>query len=114
MYFLNDEVGMIECPLTQKAAYGALLMRLNELQLPVETADEREGRIVVRCLTSVVNAGVWRCWSDKLLFDVKEVDSKTSSISVSAIPNLLRTSIKPGETVVDAQTLVSQLSIAKP
>ena len=114
MYFLKNEIRTIGCPVSQRAAYVSLLAKLNELHLPVERADEDEGRIVVRCLTSVVSVGVWRCWSDKLLFEVKPMDSQTSSISVSAIPNLLRIGTKPHETVVDAQALVSQLKITKP
>ncbi|MGC2330202.1 MAG: hypothetical protein WA581_02010 [Candidatus Acidiferrales bacterium] len=110
MYFLKEPVRTIKYPLDRTEAYRALLSKLAELQMPIEKTDESKGKIVVRCLTRPLNAGIWRSWADKLLFEVKEVDANTSAISISAIPNLLRIKTKPGENLTDLDKLVSQLA----
>lgn len=109
MHFLKEEIGTITYPVDGATAYANLLSKLAELHLFVEEADADRREVVVRCLTRLANAGIWRCWADKLIIQLKEVGPHATSVSISGIPNLMRIKIKEGESVVELDNLVAQL-----
>lgn len=113
MYLLKEKVGTIRYPLERAAAFSALLSRLADLRLPVDKADELKGEIVVRCFTQVLNAGIWRCWADRLVFEVSQDDPSASNISIFALPNLMRIRKVPGELVFDLQKIKSELIFSR-
>jgi hypothetical protein len=80
MYFLKEAAGTITYPMDRAAAYATLLSRLKKLCLPVEKADESTGEVVVRCFALVLDLGLWRCWADRLVFEVAQVHPNSSAI----------------------------------
>jgi len=108
MYFLKEKIRTITYQLEYTAAYALLLSKLKEWNFTIESADQHGGDIVVRCLSQLVNMGLWRCWSDKLLLQIKSVHPNMTSVSVYAIPNLWR--IRSSEKVTDIESLLSQLA----
>ena len=69
---------------------------------------------MARCLTSAANTILWRCWSDKLLFEVKGIDATNTQIGVYAVPNLLRFKVKQREKTIELKELVSRLFQRRP
>jgi hypothetical protein len=112
MYLLKEEIRTIPCPRDYAATYDLLLSKLEDLRLPIEKADQSKGIVLATCISRLINMGFWRCWSDKLLFEIKKVSPGVSSISVYGIPNLLRMRVKSGETVIDLDAMVSHLADA--
>jgi hypothetical protein len=112
MYLLKEQIRTIPCRRDYAATFDLLLSKLGDLRLPVEKADQNKGIVLATCISRLINMGFWRCWSDKVLFEIKEVSPNVSSISVYGIPNLLRMRVKPGETVSDLDAMVSQLADA--
>jgi hypothetical protein len=109
MYLLKEEIRTIPCPRDFAATYDLLLSKLEDLHLPVEKADQNKGIVLATCISRLINTGFWRCWSDKILFEIKEVSPTVSSIIVYGIPNLLKMRVKPGETVRDLDAMMSNL-----
>lgn len=112
MYFLKEKLGTITSPFGCAATYALVLSKLKDLNLSVQTVDQNEGILVVACLTRLVSARIWQCWSDKLLLQVKGIDPNATLVSIFGIPNLLRVKTKPSETVTDVKALVSQIADA--
>lgn len=110
MYLLKELKKTITYASEPSNAFSTLVARLKEMNFDVAKQDLEKGEIVVPCLTSLMNFGVWRCWSDKLLFRVTKMEDGGSKVRVYAIPNLLRWRIRKGERVEDAGTVVSKLS----
>jgi len=110
MFSLYEDVGTVTWPLDRTAAYAALLSKLSRLRLPVEQANAEQGKVVVRCLTPALSLGFWRCWADRLVFQVKEAGQNASTISIRAIPNLMRFKTEPGEALSDLKTITAQLA----
>jgi hypothetical protein len=65
--------------------------------------------LIARCLTLCLNLGLWRCWSDKLEFRLESIGAHETRVTVNAIPNLLRTGLRPGERATDIESLVARL-----
>jgi hypothetical protein len=110
MYLLREPVGTITYDEPYDRAYESLLARLRDLPLTVVTANKRNGEVVVRCLCGLKNYILWRCWSDKLLFRMRNVAPATTRVEVYAIPNFLRFTVRRGETVSDPLLVVRRLS----
>jgi hypothetical protein len=89
--------------------FAALLNRLRDLHIDVEKEDQDKREIVALCLGLCMNMILWRCWSDKLLFEVKKLDHNSTSVSIYAIPNLFRVIVGEDETVTNLNDLVSKL-----
>jgi len=53
---------------------------------------------------------LWRCWSDKLLFELKDSDDQGTSVKIHAIPNLFKIWVPAGEKLRDLDKVVAQLS----
>jgi hypothetical protein len=91
--------------------FASLASRLAELKIDVVKKDKDSGEIVARCLTSPVNVILWRCWSDKLVFVVKRVDTAKTHVKIYAVPNLFRYRTRRDEETVELRELISQLPI---
>jgi hypothetical protein len=111
MYLLKQPVSTITYQFNFDATFKGLISRLRELQIDVLQSDEDKGEIVARCLSSAMNMIVWRCWSDKILFELKKEGPDKTRVDISALPNLFRIKVRKNERVVDLDKLVSQLSI---
>jgi hypothetical protein len=91
--------------------FNSLTSKLAALKVHTVTRDQEKGEIVVLCLTGPINATLWRCWSDKLIFEIKRIDTAKTEVRVYAVPNLLRHKIRDGEKEVELQKLISELSL---
>lgn len=92
-------------------AFASLTSKLAELKIDVAREDKDSGEIVARCLTCPVNVIFWRCWSDKLVFEIKRIDSAKTQVKIYAVPNLFRYRTHRDEETVELRELVSRLSI---
>jgi hypothetical protein len=53
------------------------------------------------------NLLLWRCWSVKLVFDVRTGEDGGATVNVYAVPNLLRVSVAKSEKVTDVSSIVA-------
>lgn len=90
-------------------AFTFLISKLGESNIEVAKQDMDHGEIVARCLTLSANLVLWRCWSDRLVFDMKELDAAKTEVTIYSIPNLFRVNLKPNEKTTDLSKLVSEL-----
>jgi hypothetical protein len=111
MFFLKEKIHSGTCRSDRTAAFGALVSKLRDLHLHIEREEAAKGEIVVRCLSLPINWGLWRCWSDRILFEVRDTGDGRAEVSVYAIPNLFRISAATGEPRTDLHKFVSQLMI---
>ena len=109
MYFLKEKIGTTTCPRNHVDTYHLVLSKLGDLQFPIEKADQSKGFIQAKCLSRVSNFGIWRCWSEKLIIEIEKVDANLSSISICAIPNLLRFKSGRDEIVTDLDKVMLHL-----
>ena len=109
MHLLKELVHRTTLWTDREKAFSSLCSRLADLHIPVEKEDKVSGEIVAQCLTTTMNAVLWRCWSDKLLLEVREIDEERTQINVFAIPNLLRFKVGQHEKTVDLEALFSRL-----
>jgi hypothetical protein len=65
--------------------------------------------IIARCVTQCMNLGLWRCWSERLEFTFHVIGPTETSVTIDAVPALLRTAVRSGERVTDLDALVSAL-----
>ena len=92
-------------------AFASLVSKLAESKIDVAREDKDRGEIVARCLTCPVNVILWRCWSDKLVFEVKQIDTATTQVRIYAAPNLFRFRASKHEKTFELRELVSRLFI---
>ena len=109
MVFLKEAVAAFSDPRPHGEAFRSLLHSLRNLGLQIEREDSAAGEIVARCLSLCFNMGLWRCWSDKLLLEVRDAGDDGSAIGVYALPNLTRWRVRKGEQVHELGQLVSAL-----
>jgi len=109
MRLLKETVHKAILQTDRAQAFASLRSKLAELHVPIEEEDEVRGKITARCLTSAMNMIFWRCWSDRLLFEVREIDATRTRVSVYAIPNLLRFKVGQNEKIVELKALISRL-----
>jgi hypothetical protein len=93
------------------STFVSLTSKLAELKIDVARADKDGGEIVARCLTCPVNVIFWRCWSDKLVFEVKRTGTAETEVKIYAVPNVFRYRTRKDEVTVELRELISQLSI---
>ena len=60
------------------------------MRFEVQTQNKSKGKIVVLCVSNLINIFLWRCWSDKLIFDFTLVDENRTKVNIFAVPNLFR------------------------
>jgi hypothetical protein len=92
-------------------AFASLVSKLAEAKIDVAREDKDRGEIVAQCLTYPVNVILWRCWSDKLIFELKQIDTATTQVKIYAVPNLFRYRASKHEKTFELRELVSQLFI---
>ena len=109
MNLLREPIGTIVFASDYYTAYEKLLNKLQEMHFEVQTQNKSKGKIVVFCLSNLFNMILWRCWSDKLIFNVYSVDENRTEVNIYAVPNLFRIKVKKGEKLVDLEGLLSQL-----
>ena len=109
MYFLRECVGTITVPSDYNTVYDKLLRKLEEMHFEVEMQNKNKGRIVIICLSNFFNMIMWKCWSEKLIFKLKETEKNRTRIDIIQVPNLFRIRVKKGEKLVDLDNLVSLL-----
>jgi hypothetical protein len=59
----------------------------------------------------VKNVGLWRCWSDKLVFEIRRVEAAKTQVEIYAVPNLFRFRTNKNEEAIEVKKLASQLFI---
>ncbi len=111
MYLIKEPVGTITYQFDYDATFAALISRLRELHIDVLREDKNKGEVVARCLSIVMNIIVWRCWSDRLLFELKKDGANRTKVSIYALPNLFRIKVRKNEEIVDLDKVVSQLTL---
>jgi hypothetical protein len=109
MALLKEHIGTITCPGDRATVFVAVLCKLERLQIPVETKNERDGTILVHCVSRPLDLFVWRCRSDKLLIQLTEDGHGRTSIRLDAIPNLFRISIGQHEHEIKLDRLLEEL-----
>jgi hypothetical protein len=109
MFLLKEQLGTIKCAHDPITTYDLLLRTLHDLPLPIERADQSKGVILVACFSLLLNIGFWRCWSDRVLLEIKEDGLSESSVKAYGIPNLLRFRAKTRAPAFDLKRLITEL-----
>ena len=109
MYALKALVRTIACQTDSDTAFTKLLSTLRILGVEVEYENRAAGEVVARCLSMFLNFVLWRCWSDKLLFELKSGDGVRTNVNVYVIPNLMRIKVGKDEKLTDLDDLVAHL-----
>jgi hypothetical protein len=108
MAWLIQRVAGLTYPLDRQAAQARVLSILAGAAIATEqrqTAPE----IIARCLSVCMNLGLWRCWSERLEITFREIGAAETSVTINAVPSLLRTGLRSGERETDLGALVSAL-----
>jgi hypothetical protein len=109
MAILKELVGTIPFGADRDTTIAELLSAIQALDLQVYETDKNKGQVVVRCLSQMCNLFLWRCWSDKLVFDVRTGEEGGSTVNVYAVPNLLRIGAAKNEKVTDVSGIIATL-----
>jgi len=109
MYLLREIVHKTTVHKAYAEAFTSLLLKLGESDIDVDKQDMNHGEIVARCLTLAANLVLWRCWSDKLVFNMKELDGAKTEVTIYSIPNLFRLNLKPNQKTTDLNGLILKL-----
>jgi hypothetical protein len=109
MYLLREIVHKATINKGYAEVFTSLLSKLAESNIGIDKQDVNHGEIVARCLTLSANLVLWRCWNDRLLFNMKELDAANTEVTIYSIPNLFRLNLKPDEKTTDLTKLVSEL-----
>src|SRR5262249_47005547 len=112
MPLLKEELKKLASPYNQAETYQRLLSALEQLHIPIKEIDAERGTILATCLSQIVNFGFWKCWSEKLLIEIKPMDSSGSSVSIYGIPSLWKIKMNRGDSPADIKALVSRLAAA--
>jgi hypothetical protein len=109
MYALKELVRTIACPTDPDTTFTKLRSGLRKLEVEVEYENRGAGKVVARCISLFLNFVLWRCYSDKLIFELKSADGVRTNVNVYAIPNLIRIKVGEGEKLTDLDDLVARL-----
>ena len=109
MYILKEPIDSVTYPSNYNDTYDALLKKLNAMNFRIDKQDREKGEIVIRCKSILMNLILWRVWSNRLLFVIKEVREGKTMVDIFGIPEYFRTRTKKGEKTVDLVKLVSEL-----
>lgn len=109
MPLVKESVGTLSYDRDSPEVFKAVLLKLEAMNLPIESSDAQRGVIVVRCWSLAFNMILWRCWSDKILLEVRQEKEGKTTIEIWAVPNLFRFAVRPGERVCELATLLSSL-----
>ena len=109
MYFLKEPIASLIFPSGYSNTYDAVLAKLKEMHFEIKTQNRDRGEIVIYCLTNLINMILWRCWADKLLFEVKQIEKNKTKVDIFGLPNLFRIKVKKGEALTDINKVLSRL-----
>jgi hypothetical protein len=88
MPLLKERVHTIIYTSSYHNAYGILLRRLKELGFEVIEQKEEKGKVIIRCLTTLINMIFWGCWGDRVLFEIKQIEGNKTKVHIFAMPIL--------------------------
>jgi hypothetical protein len=109
MAILKELVGSIPFAADRDSTFAGLLSAIQGLDLKVHEADKNKGQVVVQCLSQICNLLLWRCWSDKLVFEVRTDEEGDATVNVYAVPNLLRISVAKNEKLTDVSGIITTI-----
>lgn len=109
MYALKARIHKIVCQSDPEATFAKLVSGLRKQRVEIKYENRETGRVAVRCLSVFTDFALWRCWSDELLFEVEGEDGSRTSVSLYAIPNLMRIKVGKNETPIDLGEFVTRL-----
>jgi hypothetical protein len=101
VYLLRELVQTTTIQSDYATTFKSLVSKLRESSIDVEMEDEARGLVVARCLSRVLNWIFWRARSDKLVFELREIDPAETEVKVYAIPNLWRYRLPKNERTLD-------------
>jgi hypothetical protein len=110
MAFLKERIHRATCRSDRRSVFTALVSKLRSENFHIEKEDSSKGEIVVRCESLPVNWVLWRCWSGKLLFEVREAEDGKTAIDVYALPDLFRIRGRKSEPT-DPRLILSRLAL---
>ena len=110
MTWLREHIDTITYGGDRAKAFAAVVRNLQRLQIPIEKKSERDGTILIRCLSRPLNLFLWRCWSEKLLIQLTDDADCKTNIRLDAIPNLFRISIEKHEREAKLDGLLAELA----
>ena len=106
--WLREPVANITVARDAQGTQEPLLSKLSELGIPSEVSSSPP-RVVANCITLCANYFLWRCWADRLEFQLEAVDAGHTNVHVVALPNLFITRPHPHHVKVEIDALVSGL-----
>jgi hypothetical protein len=109
MPLLKERVQTIICPSNYNNTYDNLLRRLKEMGFEIMEQKKERGKIIIRCLTSLMNMIFWECWGDRVLFEIKQIEQNKTKVTIFAMLSLLRIKVGKKEKRVDLDKLISEL-----
>ena len=107
--WLTKPIATLACQGDPQTVMVRLVAALQERGLPIDKQDREGGEVIARCFMLCANWGLWRCWSDKLRFNVTGGGAKSTTLEISALPNLFRWRLRDGEAACDAKSLIGAL-----
>ena len=109
MYLLRESTYRTTLHKNYATTFASLRSKLAELHIGIEKEDVNKGEIVAQCLTACFNMVLWRCWSDRLIFEVKALGATKTQVTIYTVPNLFRLKVEKNEETIELNKLVSQL-----
>lgn len=106
---LTDAVAIFHYEQEGDSVFAQVVARVNALGIEIHSCDPVKRKIVVRCLSKILDMLVWRCWSDRLVIQVRQLGPGRSTLEMSALPNLFRYKVGRGERLCDIEALVAEL-----
>lgn len=79
--------------------FQTVLSKLAQMGLDVAHTDQNSGHIVVKYLTLLVDMLLYRCYSDRVLIEVRQLKPGECLVKVFALPAWNRVGLKRGETL---------------
>jgi hypothetical protein len=105
MAWLVQPVARLTYPLDRQGTQALVISTLTKQGIAVQQ-NESPPEIVASCLTLCMNLGLWRCWSERLEFTLGKLGPTDTSVTINAIPALLRLGVQAREHVIDLDALV--------
>ena len=108
MAWLTEPVAELTYQGDRRTTQALIRGTLQRLGVPAEELPEQSG-LLAQCLTPCANLGFWRCWSDALEFRLEDMAPHGTRVTITAVPNLFRLRVTPGERVTDMSGLLTAL-----
>jgi hypothetical protein len=109
MFMLKENAHEIVLGTDYATTFRSLRLRLSELHIGVEKEDMDKGTITAQCLTGPIKMVLWRCWNDRIVFEIKRIDAANTRVRVFTVPNLFRFKVEKNERPIEVNDLVCRL-----